>query len=189
MDVDVGENLPVYENNNNTQFSGRKPFTAPVDDAHPFDLDSYILSYSGQSTSLAHFTLPLGNWCRYWYHKSGRTSVDRLIHIIATCPSIASQALQLAVKQIQTLRDPALYAAAVSTYEQLQTITDIPLPAASDIAPLDPKWLEETTKRNSLEKTKLEVELKTYANNMIKESQRVCVGTLFVFFFLLTLGV
>jgi hypothetical protein len=30
-------------------------------------------------------------------------------------------------------------------------------------------------KRNSAERTKLEVELKTYASNMIKESQRVCV--------------
>jgi COP9 signalosome complex subunit 1 len=108
-------------------------------------------------------------------HTSGRTSVDRLIHIIAICPSIAPQALQLAVKQIQGLRDPVLYANALSTYEQLLSTTDIPLPAASDVAQLDPKWLEDTMKKNSGEKVKLEVELKTYANNMIKESQRVCI--------------
>jgi hypothetical protein len=33
-------------------------------------------------------------------------------------------------------------------------------------------------KKNSGEKVKLEVELKTYANNMIKESQRVCIVSL-----------
>jgi hypothetical protein len=113
------------------------------------------------------------------YIYPGRTSVDRLIHIIATCPSIAPQAFQLAVKQIEDLRDPSLYTSALSTYEQLPTITDAPLPAATDVAHLDPKWIEETTKRNSVEKTKLEVELKNYANNMIKESQRVCQALLF----------
>jgi len=105
---------------------------------------------------------------------SGCTSVDRLIHIIATCPSIAPQAFQLALKQIEELRDLSLYTSAISTYEQLPTITDIPLPAASDVGQLDPKWIEETARKNSMEKMKLEVELKTYANNMIKESQRVC---------------
>jgi len=105
---------------------------------------------------------------------SGRTSVDCLIHIIATCPSIAPWAFQLALKQIEELRDLSLYTSAISTYEQLPTIIDIPLPAASDVVQLDPKWIEETARKNSMEKMKLEVELKTYANNMIKESQRVC---------------
>jgi COP9 signalosome complex subunit 1 len=51
MDIDILETLPGY-NNSNTQSSGRKPFIAPVDDAHPFDLESYISGYSGQSKSL-----------------------------------------------------------------------------------------------------------------------------------------
>lgn len=51
---------------------------------------------------------------------------------------------------------------------------DISLPEVSEVAQLDPNWVEDTTKRNQTEKMKLEVELKTYANNMIKESQRVC---------------
>jgi COP9 signalosome complex subunit 1 len=46
MDIDAVDSLPGY--NGYTQSNG-KPFTAPVDDAHPFDLDSYISGYSGQS--------------------------------------------------------------------------------------------------------------------------------------------
>ena len=38
---------------------------------------------------------------------------------------------------------------------------------------MDPTWLEQVTTRNQSERVKLEVELKTYTNNMIKESIRV----------------
>ena len=38
---------------------------------------------------------------------------------------------------------------------------------------VDTAWVEEATKKNVAERTKLEVELKTYTNNMIKESIRV----------------
>ena len=38
---------------------------------------------------------------------------------------------------------------------------------------VDTAWVEEVTKKNVAERTKLEVELKTYTNNMIKESIRV----------------
>lgn len=42
-----------------------------------------------------------------------------------------------------------------------------------EIPPLDTKWVEETVSKNQSERVKLEVELKTYTNNMIKESIRV----------------
>jgi COP9 signalosome complex subunit 1 len=42
-----------------------------------------------------------------------------------------------------------------------------------EIAQLDTKWVDEVTNKNTSEKVKLEVELKTYMNNMIKESIRV----------------
>ncbi|GLB33369.1 putative 26S proteasome subunit RPN7 [Lyophyllum shimeji] len=124
---------------------------APVDEAHPFDLESYISNYSG------------------------RTAIDRLILIIQTCPSIAPEALQLAVQHIHQSRDPSLYQHVVSVYEQLAASPDLPvqLPSPMEIAPLDTKWADETLSRNQAEKTKLEVELKTYSNNMIKESIRM----------------
>lgn len=148
MDIDISE-IPNY----GAQSETKRTFTVPVDDAHPFDLDSYISGYSG------------------------RSAVDRLIHIISTCPSIAPQTFHLAVKQIELLHDPSLYTTVLSTYEQTASSNEAAaLPPAAEIASLDQKWIEETTKRNLAEKTKLEVELKTYANNMIKESQRVSLS-------------
>lgn len=44
MDIDVLEIQPGYS----TQSVARKSVTAPVDDAHPFELDSYISAYTGQ---------------------------------------------------------------------------------------------------------------------------------------------
>jgi COP9 signalosome complex subunit 1 len=50
---------------------------------------------------------------------------------------------------------------------------------------LDQKWIEETLAKNQAERMKLEMELKTYSNNMIKESIRVsefcrqCMGVLY----------
>lgn len=38
---------------------------------------------------------------------------------------------------------------------------------------MDQKWVDETNMRNQGERSKLEVELKTYSSNMIKESIRV----------------
>lgn len=47
------------------------------------------------------------------------------------------------------------------------------LPNPLEIAQLDAKWVDEVAARNQSEKVKLEVELKTYTNNTIKESIRV----------------
>lgn len=45
---------------------------------------------------------------------------------------------------------------------------------------VDTAWIEEVSKKNVVERTKLEVELKTYTNNMIKESIRVRAASLLV---------
>lgn len=137
----------------------RKPIVAPVDDAHPFDLDSYISQYTGQ------------------------TAVDRLIHITSTCPSIAPQSLALGLKLIKTydLRDVSLYTQLIQAYEAIPSYWDGDLiPIGEVLEEVDRsgegvgrEWVDEMGKSNASEKSKLEVELKTYANNMIKESQRV----------------
>lgn len=112
----------------------------------------------------------------------GRTAVDRLIHVILTCPPVASQAFELAVQHIHQLRDPSLYQTVLSAYDQLSSSTDIEFPR---LATLDQKWIEETLAKNQAERMKLEMELKTYSNNMIKESIRVsefcrqCMGVLY----------
>jgi len=60
---------------------------------------------------------------------------------------------------------------------------DIPLPIPLDLPQLDTKWMDKIIVKNQEEQTKLEVELKTYSNNMIKESIRVC-ACFFLRFFL-----
>jgi COP9 signalosome complex subunit 1 len=47
------------------------------------------------------------------------------------------------------------------------------LPDPMEIAQLDTRWMDETLAKNTADRGKLEVELKTYTNNMIKESIRV----------------
>ena len=94
------------------------------------------------------------------------------MHIIPTCPSIAPQALSLAIQHIHKLRDPT-YQVVLSIYESLPGVSEGTLPHASEVASLNQKWLDETVEKNQAERSKLEVELKTYSNNMIKESIRV----------------
>ncbi|KAG6906595.1 hypothetical protein DXG01_012998 [Tephrocybe rancida] len=125
--------------------------TAPVDEAHPFDVESYISNYSG------------------------RTAIDRLIHIVQTCPTIAPEAFQLAVQHIHQSRNPGLYQNLLTAYEHASGSSDLSatLPNPLELAPLNMSWADDTSAKNHAERTKLEVELKTYSNNMIKESIRI----------------
>ena len=81
----------------------------------------------------------------------------------------------MAVHHIQQSRDPSQYQRLLSTYDHISSFPDHPvkLPNPMQIAQLNTKWVDETTAKNAAEKIKLEVELKTYTNNMIKESIRV----------------
>ncbi|KAH6877424.1 G protein pathway suppressor 1 [Coprinopsis sp. MPI-PUGE-AT-0042] len=152
MDIDIVDEPATYQGNSSNQPT-RRPILAPVDDAHPFDLEGYISNYTG------------------------RTAIERLIHIILTCPSIAPEAFQLAVQHIHQSRDPSLYQNLLSAYEQSASNSNATggpgLPNPHDLAQLDTKWMDEAIARNQSERTKLEVELKTYTNNMIKESIRM----------------
>ncbi|KIY73824.1 hypothetical protein CYLTODRAFT_416481 [Cylindrobasidium torrendii FP15055 ss-10] len=127
----------------------RRPSTVLVDDAHPFDLESYISNYSG------------------------RTVVDRLMHIIGICPTIAVDAFKLAIQHIHLSRDPTLYQQLSTAYEQATAQPDNTLPPISSLPMLDQEWIDKTLAKNNAERTKLENELKTYNNNMIKESIRM----------------
>ena len=155
------------------QYTTRRRQARPVDDAHPFDLDAYIASYTGECTTTSS-RLPCAHPTQ-----TGRTAVDRLVTIIAACPSIAPQALKLAFTHIYRLRDTSLVQAALSAYASAASLPEgHGLPPSGDVVHVDTAWVEETNKKNLAEKTRLEVELKTYTNNMIKESIRVREGVL-----------
>lgn len=70
---------------------------------------------------------------------------------------------------------PLLYQNLLGAYEQLTENNDLNLLTIMELAELDVKWADETLAKNQADRAKLEVELKTYTNNMIKESIRVCL--------------
>ncbi|KDR76888.1 hypothetical protein GALMADRAFT_245996 [Galerina marginata CBS 339.88] len=144
MDIDR-----IEESQSQQATTSSRRIVLPVDDAHPFDLDGYISNYSG------------------------RTAIDRLIYIMVLCPSIAPEAFQLCVQHIHQSRDPSLYQNLYQAYEQLSSNPDVSVPNMMDLAGLDTKWADEMMAKNQADRVKLEVELKTYSNNMIKESIRM----------------
>ncbi|KAH7107066.1 PCI-domain-containing protein [Auriculariales sp. MPI-PUGE-AT-0066] len=114
-----------------------------IDDAHPFDLDAYISAYSG------------------------RSAVQRLMAIANTCPSLAQPALARAVKLLHESREPQLYLNTIGLHNSLPGVS------SADQITADQKWVDDVQSQNASERNKLEVELKTYTSNMIKESIRM----------------
>lgn len=107
-------------------------------------------------------------------YKIGKTAVDRLIHIINVCPTLAPQAYQLAIKEVQQGRDTSVYQALVHAYDvAVKSLPEGTIPPHSELGEIDKTWLESTNAKNAAEKSKLEVELKTYTSNLIRESIRV----------------
>jgi len=149
MDIDILEENEQHSQADAGKASGKRPSVLPVDEAHPLDLENYIQSYSG------------------------RTAIERLAQIITLCPSIATQALQAALKDVFTMRDVNLYRSVLSAYDQTANASNGEIPPASEVAPVNQKWIDETNQKNQADRTKLEVELKTYTSNMIKESIRM----------------
>ncbi|KAM6501367.1 26S proteasome subunit RPN7 domain containing protein [Amanita muscaria] len=149
MDQDAQDDGIYASTSTHQSQAPQKPLIVHVDEAHPFDLEGYISNYTG------------------------RTAVDRLIHIVHVSPVLAVEAFQLAVQLIQQSRDLSLYTGLIVAYDQMNGNSGNQLPNSSNIAKLDQKWIDDVSAKNQAEKTKLEVELKTYANNMIKESIRM----------------
>ncbi|KAH9162359.1 26S proteasome subunit RPN7-domain-containing protein [Lactarius sanguifluus] len=166
MDVDAIEEVEMeYYGATQTEASSSKaaPWSIVVDEAHPFDLDAYISSYSG------------------------RTALDRLIYIIMHSPALAPQALNRSLQLLTapSQRDTGLYEVILSAYKTTATQPGVGLPPLEELVP-DPTpyltWIEETNERNSADRRKLEVELKTYTGNMIKESIRMAHRDLGAFY-------
>lgn len=101
------------------------------------------------------------------------------MHIVSHSSSIAPEAFNLAVQHIHQGRNPAQFQKLLTAYEEFSAQQDAPLPAPAELASLDGKWADGAIARNQQEKLKLEVELKSYTNNLIKESIRVRVFACF----------
>lgn len=118
---------------------------------------------------------------------AGRAALDRLIYVISLSPSLAPQAFKRAFQflTLPSQRDTEYYKLILGTYENVSSRPGIRLPPVEELLPDHSpylSWIEETNERNNAEFRKLEVELKTYTGNMIKESIRMAYRDLSAFF-------
>lgn len=104
----------------------------------------------------------------YISNYDGFTRADRLRHIGSHSTYLAVDAYRIAIAEAKRGKNVKLYLDLVDEFAQI---------APDDPAALtDTTWATEKTKKVEVEKEKLEHELKSYKNNMIKESIRVSSG-------------
>ena len=95
----------------------------------------------------------------------GRTRLDRLLLIGTTSSYLCLEALKAAITEAKLGIDVGKYEEAVSILREIA-------PGDPD-ATVDLKWIDKTNKQVKAETNRLELELKGYKNNLIKESIRV----------------
>ncbi|KDQ06293.1 hypothetical protein BOTBODRAFT_60691 [Botryobasidium botryosum FD-172 SS1] len=96
---------------------------------------------------------------------TGRTAISRLLYISEASRMLAPQALLQAIKLLKSTQDTTTYLSAVQTYNSL--------PSVSKPISVDTRWVDQTQANVANESERLEVELKSYLSNMIKESTRM----------------
>jgi COP9 signalosome complex subunit 1 len=101
----------------------------------------------------------------YISNYTGRTAIARLLFIAKASSFLAPQAYRLAAERLFQSQDVSTYVATVQAYNALSSVP-------SKLT-LDQAWVDKKNTENSGIKEKLEVELKTYSSNMIKESVRM----------------
>lgn len=105
-----------------------------------FDLDSWASNYEGA-------LLPY-----------------RLAHIAQSCPSLAQQAIALALAHAKSGKDVQLYHRLTELANRL---------GLQDLAVVDTEWVARKDEENRRELSRLESELRGYKNNLIRESIRM----------------
>jgi len=157
MDVDV----PVASSSHSNSAS-KALKTVELPDPSVFDLSLYADNYSG------------------------RRRAQRLLFIARACPTLALEAYTLAAATLkESTLDYTLYSTAIQEHNtalnnfkkecaSAEHPTQAAL-AAADKTPLavDQSWADATRRSSNKELDKLEVELKNYQNNLIKESIRM----------------
>ncbi|KAF1937349.1 COP9 signalosome-like protein complex subunit 1 [Clathrospora elynae] len=111
----------------------------------------------------------------YIANYAGFTRIERLRHIGSHSPYLAVDAYRLAIAEAKRGKNVALYMGLLEEFSQMA-----PQDAA---AVLDMAWAEKKTRETQQEQDKLEHELKSYKNNLIKESIRMGNEDLGHFFF------
>ncbi|CAN9225158.1 unnamed protein product [Alternaria alternata] len=101
----------------------------------------------------------------YIANYTGYTRIDRLHHIGAHSPYLAADAYRLAIAEAKRGKNVDLYTTLVEQFSRI-----VPQDPASVT---DTAWVEKKTREVREEHDRLEHELKSYKNNLIKESIRM----------------
>ncbi|KAF1991852.1 COP9 signalosome-like protein complex subunit 1 [Aulographum hederae CBS 113979] len=101
----------------------------------------------------------------YIANYEGRTRLERLEHIASTSTVLAHDALKAGVVEAKNGKDVDAY---VHFAEMLQKLT-----LNDPLGKLDQTWVDTMGKKVRMETERLEQELKTYKNNLIRESIRM----------------
>ncbi|KAI5816380.1 26S proteasome subunit RPN7-domain-containing protein, partial [Pyronema omphalodes] len=111
-------------------------------------------------TGTPHFDLET-----YISNYSGRTQIDRLLHIGQHSVVLSVEALKFAIKYLKNSQD-------VHKYKQATTILKKIAPNDPD-AKVDADWVSRTAHKVEMETATMEAALKSYKHNLIKESIRM----------------
>lgn len=141
---------PMSQTRSSTEHPTQDPSSIPllqINTDDPFDWEAYISNYTGY------------------------TKVQRLLHIAKSSPSVRAPAASLAAAIVKAETSDT------TTYQQALNIrntdTDsVPLPPPQREA-IDTAWVQTTDKAARAKAEKLELELRNYQNNLIKESIRM----------------
>ncbi|QDS71962.1 hypothetical protein FKW77_001138 [Venturia effusa] len=101
----------------------------------------------------------------YANNYDGPTKIMRLRMIATTCPPLALEAFRMAITDLMTGKDVQGYMDVVAEFQKLAP--------NEPLAQINTAWATQQTQRNNTETNRLEHELKTYKNNLIKESIRM----------------
>lgn len=104
---------------------------------------------------------------------TGRTRIDRLLFLAVNCPPLRQVCSSAAVDLIKSnTTDVTLYSRALQIHNTSAESGE-PLIAKEHRLAADSAWYDRSQKSNNDELEKLDLELRHYQNNLIKESVRV----------------
>lgn len=139
--------------------------------------DAYKASSSASPSTMSLTNVRLGpsdsfDWEAYSAQYPGHARAQRLMYIATHCPPLRNTCSKAAMDHIkETSRDVSAYQAMV-TVHNTEPETGNLIPASQRIS-ADAEWIQSTQQRNNAEREKLELEMRNYQNNLIKESIRM----------------
>ncbi len=136
---------------------------------------SAVTGSSSSTISLTNVPLRPGDsfdWEAYTSAYTGQARAQRLMYIATHCPPLRQTCSKAAAEYLKEhTRDVAAYQSMITTHNTEPGTGEL-VPASYRIS-ADAEWIQSTQQRNNAEREKLELEMRNYQNNLIKESIRM----------------